>query len=71
MRRRDKRLVPVAEFGQRDRADEAWLALDEAGIPASVVTEPASLGAVPVTRVYVATIQADEAQRIIAPIVDI
>jgi hypothetical protein len=69
VKRRDARLVPVAEFRDRASAEEAWAALDEAGIPASVVTDPASLGSSPVTRVYVARISAEEAQRVIASIV--
>jgi hypothetical protein len=70
VRRRDARLVPVAAFADPDVADEAWLALDDAGIPASVVTEPATFGSAPVTRVYVARIHAEEAQRAIAAIVN-
>ena len=70
MRRRDARLVPVAEFKDRDTADEAWLVLEDAGVPSSVVSEPVTLGSAPVTRVYVAKIQVEEAQQIIAGIVN-
>ena len=70
MKRRDARLVPVAAFADRDAADEAWSALDDAGVPASVVSEPSTLGSAPVTRVYVARVHADEAQRLIAQIVN-
>ena len=70
MRRRDARLVPVAQFADRDMADEAWVALDDADIPASVVTEPALLGSAPVTRIYVANIQVEDAQQAIAGIVN-
>lgn len=69
VRRRDARLVPVAAFADPDLADEAWSALDDAGIPASVVTEPVTFGSAPVTRVYVARIHTEDAQRAIAPIV--
>jgi hypothetical protein len=70
VRRRDARLVPIAEFNDAAPADEAWTVLDEAGLAASVVTDPASLGSPEVTRIYVARIDVDEAQRLIAPIVN-
>ena len=70
MRRRDARLVPIAEFTARAPAEQAWTMRNEAGIAASVVSEPASLGAAPVTRIYVARIDVAEAQRLIAPIVN-
>lgn len=70
MRRRDARLVPVAEFADSAAADEAWALLDDADVPASVVTDPASLGSPEVTRVYVARIDVDRAQRLIAGIVN-
>lgn len=70
MRRRDRRLTPIAEFAERTDAEEAWVVLDEAGIAASVVTDPAAFGSPEVTRVYVARIDADRAQQLIAPIVN-
>ncbi len=68
--RRDARLVPIAELSDRSAAEEAWTALDAAGIAASVVTDPSSLGSARVTRVYVANMDVAEAQRVIAPIVN-
>ena len=38
-------LVAAALFDDRDRADDAWGRLAEAGIPASVITEPGIMGA--------------------------
>ena len=38
-------LVAAALFDDRDRADDAWGRLADAGIPASVITEPGMLGA--------------------------
>ena len=70
MRRRDARLTPIAEFVDTAVADEAWAVLDQAGIASSVVTDPSSLGSREVTRVYVARIDVDAAQRLIAPIVN-
>jgi hypothetical protein len=70
VRRRDARLVPIAEFEGTVLADESWTILDDAGVAASVVTDPASFGSPEVTRIYVARIDVDEAQRLIAPIVN-
>ena len=69
MRRRDARLVPIAEFKDPASADEAWAVLEEADIAGSVVTDPAAFGSPEVTRVYVARIDADKAQKLIAGIV--
>lgn len=38
-------LVAAALFDDREKADEAWGRLAEAGIPASVITEPGMVGA--------------------------
>ena len=38
-------LVAAALFDDRGRADDAWGRLAEAGIPASVITEPGIMGA--------------------------
>ncbi len=61
--------MPIAEFEDPARADEAWARLEAAGIPAGVVTDPSVFGSDPVTRVFVARRHADEAQRLIADIV--
>jgi hypothetical protein len=60
------RLVPIAGFSDPGSADEAWAALEEAGIPASVVTDPAQFGAPEVTRVYVELPNVEAAQAVIA-----
>lgn len=69
MKRRDARLVPIAEFADPSPAHEAWSILDKAGIAAVVVTDPAAFGSVEVTRVYVARIDTGGAQELIAGIV--
>lgn len=68
MRKPDK-LVPIAEIPDRDRAEEAWVRLNDADIPANVETDPGPLGGNPTTRVYVARRHADQAQRLIADLV--
>jgi hypothetical protein len=60
------RLVPIAEFADPIAADAAWVALEEAGIPASVVTDPAQFGTPDVTRVYVESPDVEAAQAIVA-----
>jgi hypothetical protein len=68
--RRNDRLVPIAEFATTAAADAAWVRLEEAGIPASVVTEPPVLGGPGVTRVYVAAARAQEAQRLLTDLIE-
>ncbi len=68
-RRRDDKLVPIAEFADRAVAEEVWGLLSEAGIPANVLLDPDPLGTRPVTRVEVARKDAAEAQRLIAHLV--
>ena len=66
---RKDRLVPIAEFADPATADTAWARLDDAGIPASVVTDAAMFGGPEVTRVYVESPNVDRAQREIADLV--
>ncbi len=66
---RRPRLVAIAEFAERSRAEEAWGRLEEAGIPASVEQDPALLGGPAITRVLVEAPHVDEAQRLIADLV--
>ncbi|MEA3502595.1 MAG: hypothetical protein U9R47_07455 [Actinomycetota bacterium] len=61
-------LVAAALFADRDVADEAWGRLFEAGIPASVITEPGMVGAYRLN-VMVERKDLDEAQRLIADLV--
>lgn len=66
---RGPRLVPIAELEERATAEAAWSRLEEAGIPATVETDPAMLGGPVVTRVFVETPNVQEAQRLIADLV--
>lgn len=66
---RRPRLVPVAEFGDRSRAEQAWSRLQDADIPASVDSDPGLLGSAAVTRLMVEAPRAEEAQRLIADLV--
>lgn len=61
--------MPIAEFADPATADEAWVRLEDAGIPAGVVTDPAVLGATSTTRVYVASRHVEAAQQLIADLV--
>jgi hypothetical protein len=70
VRRRDRRLTPIVEFDDPGVADEAWALLEESGIPASVVTDPAAFGSAEVTRIYVARIDVERAQAVVAPLVN-
>jgi len=62
-------LVPIAELADRAVAEQAWARLEEAGIPANVLSDPGPLGGTPVTRIEVARMHVDEAQRLIADLV--
>ncbi len=66
---RKPRLVPIAEFADRATAEVAWAQLEEAGIPATIETDPAMLGGPVVTRVFVETPNVPAAQRLIADLV--
>ncbi len=68
MWRKDK-LVPIAEFDDRTVAEEAWVLLEEAGIPANVLTEPGPFGAPVVHRVEVERPNVSTAQPLIAHLV--
>jgi hypothetical protein len=56
----------VAAFPDPASADEAWAALEEAGIPASVVTDPAQFGSPEIARVYVEAPNVEAAQAVVA-----
>ncbi len=62
-------LVAAALFTDRDLADEAWGRLLEAGIPASVITEPGMVGAYRLD-VMVERRDLDRAQHLIADLVN-
>lgn len=63
------KLVPIAEFADRGTAEEAWGILEEAGIPANVLTEPGPLGGPVVHRVEVERPNVTTAQPLIAHLV--
>jgi hypothetical protein len=67
---RRPRLVPIAEFADRATAEEAWGALEEAGIPASVEGDPGALGGPILTRILVEQPDVERAQRLIAGFVE-
>ena len=66
MRRRDKQLVPVVEFATVEESERVWSALEEAGIPSSVVTDPEVLGQVSISRVWVERFNLDAARDLVA-----
>ena len=57
------RLVPVAEFDDRQAAEAAWAWLQEEDIPAVVESDPGALGGRVLTRVMVEKDAVDAAQR--------
>jgi hypothetical protein len=63
-----EQLVAAALFDDRGRADDAWGRLAEAGIPASVITEPGIMGAYRLT-VMVHREDLEEAQALIADLI--
>ena len=68
MARKDK-LVPIAEFIDRTIAEEAWGLLEDAEIPANVLTEPGTFGSPVVHRVEVESPNVPTAQAQIAHLV--
>lgn len=65
---RDK-LVPIAEFADREVAETAWGLLEEADIPANVLTEPGTFGSPVLHRVEVERSNVATAQLLIAHLV--
>ena len=68
MARKDK-LVPIAEFIDRDVAEQAWGLLEDAGIPANVLTEPGTFGTPVIHRIEVERPNVVSAQTLIAHLV--
>jgi hypothetical protein len=66
--RKDK-LVPIAEFAARELAEEAWGLLEDAEIPANVLTEPGTFGTPIVHRIEVERPNVRTAQALIARLV--
>lgn len=60
--------VSAALFTDRDKADEAWGILTEAGIPASVITDPGMLGKYELS-VMVERDDLGRAQKLLAPLI--
>ena len=60
------RLVPVAEFEDRQSAEDAWGWLQDADLPAVVESDPGALGGRVVTRLMVEKDAVEAAQRVIA-----
>ncbi len=69
MWRKDK-LVPIAEFDDRDVAEQAWGVLEEAAIPANVLTEPGTFGSPVLHRIEVERPNVATAQALIAHLVN-
>ena len=68
MLNKDK-LVPIAAFPDRESAETAWGVLEDAGIPANVLTEPAPFGGPVLHRVEVERPNVPTAQQLIAYLV--
>lgn len=68
MARKDK-LVPIAEFVDRAVAEQAWGLLEDAEIPANVLTDPGTFGTPVVHRVEVERPNVASAQALIAHLV--
>ena len=64
------KLVPIAEFAERDMAEEAWGLLEDAEIPANVLTEPGTFGSPIVHRVEVERPNVATAQALIAHLIN-
>ena len=64
------KLAPIAEFSDRAVAEEAWGLLEDAEIPANVLTEPGPFGAPVVHRVEVERPQVAAAQALIAHLIN-
>jgi hypothetical protein len=63
------RLAPAAQFTDRSLADEAWTALIEEGVPATLEHTPRSFGQGGYTRVYVPEDDLERAQELLTSIV--
>ncbi len=68
MWRKDK-LVPIAELEDRSTAEAAWGVLEEAEIPANVLTEPGTFGTPVLHRIEVERPNVATAQALIAHLV--
>lgn len=64
------KLVPIAEFADREIAEQAWVVLEEAAVPANVLTEPGTFGSPVVHRIEVERPNVTTAQALIAHLVN-
>ena len=62
--------ISAAMFDEREPAEEAWALLNDVGIPSAVITDPGPFGAPFRVHVMVDRKDLDDAQRVIAPIVE-
>lgn len=62
--------ISAAMFDEREPAEEAWALLNDAGIPSAVITDPGPFGAPFRVHVMVDREDLDDAQRVIAPVVE-
>ncbi len=60
--------VSAALLTDRDKADEAWGLLTDAGIPAAIITDPGMLGKYELS-VMVERENLERAQKLLAPLV--
>lgn len=60
--------VSAALFTDREKADEAWSVITEAGIPASVITDPGMLGKYELS-LMVERDDLEKAQKLLAPLI--
>jgi hypothetical protein len=66
---RKEKLIPIAEFADRSVAEEAWGLLEDAEIPANVLTEPGVFGTPVLHRIEVERPNVPTAQALIAHLV--
>ena len=62
--------ISAAMFADHEPAEEAWALLNDAGIPAAVITDPGTFGAPYRVHVMVDREDLEQAQRVIAPVVE-
>lgn len=66
VKRKDKELVPVAEFATVEESERLWGVLESAGIPSSVVTDPDLFGQRSISRVWVERFNKEAATEVVA-----
>ncbi len=61
--------VSAAIFTEPDKAEEAWAALADAGVGATIVTDPGMLGKFELS-VMVERVDLERAQTVLAPVIN-